>query len=103
MIRVRYPSHSAHTKRFGAVWDSAPQLKHLILTGVDSIESSAAAAQPPIRRIANARASNDGSTPQSGPISMTTRSTALAPRSAAISAICVSNAWQTDSSCTVAY
>ena len=40
--------------------------------------------------------------PESGPTSMVIRSTALAPRFFAISATCPSNAWQTDSSCTVA-
>jgi len=39
--------------------------------------------------------------PESGPSSMVIRSTALAPRPLAISATCLSNAWQTDSSCTL--
>ncbi len=80
--------------------DRAPQPRQLTATAVVSTDSTASAAQLPVRMTANAWASKAGSTPDSGPTSMVIRSTAGAPRAAAMSATCVSNAWQMDSSCT---
>jgi hypothetical protein len=48
--RVRKnPPQTPHTKRFGAGCDCAPQLRQRIVTAVDSIDSTACAAQLPAR------------------------------------------------------
>ena len=91
----------SQSRRFGRVWDSAPQLRQLIVTTIVVIDSVAFAAQLPARTTSNALARRTGSTPERGPTSTLICATALAPRSIAISVTCARSAWQTDSSCTL--
>ncbi len=73
---VRYPPQTEQTRRPGVACDRAPQPRQLTATAVVSTDSTASAAQLPVRMTANAWASKAGSTPDSGPTSMVIRSTA---------------------------